>query len=131
VRELWASACQAPSAVAGSRRAPTTDRELLDDILDLGGTDARLFEDDDFLELLLPAVRADYRAFHRYACERGVRIGADIHAVGGSRDHRVERDLLRQWAFHTEAAFTLTTFDGGHFYLDDHLDDVADLVSCT
>ncbi|GJF08892.1 thioesterase [Mycolicibacterium cyprinidarum] len=131
VRELWASASQAPSTVAGSRPAPTADHEILSDIVDLGGTDASLIDDEDFLELLLPAVRADYLAFNRYTCDRTVRIGADIHAVGGCDDHRVERELLRQWEFHTDAASTLTLFDGGHFYVEDHLDEVAELVSCT
>ena len=59
---------------------------------------------------LLPAVRADYRAFNRYTCERDVRIGADIHAVGGVGDHRVDQELLRQWQFHTDGAFTFTGF---------------------
>lgn len=131
VRELWASASQAPSTVAESRPVPTTDREMLADIVELGGTDASLLDDEDFLELLLPAVRADYRAFNRYTCDRTVRISADIHSVGGRDDHRVELDLLRQWEFHTDAAFTFTLFDGGHFYVDDHLHEVAELVSCT
>ncbi|WP_370499684.1 thioesterase II family protein [Mycolicibacterium sp. jd] len=131
VRELWASASQAPSTVEGSRPVPTSDRELLADIVDLGGTDARLLEDEDFLELLLPAVRADYQAFNRYSCGRDIRVDADIHVLGGQADHRVDQELLRQWEIHTDAAFTFTMFDGGHFYLDDHLDEVAELVSCT
>ncbi|MBB2992303.1 surfactin synthase thioesterase subunit [Mycolicibacterium iranicum] len=131
VRELWASASQAPSTVAGSRPAPTGDREILADIVDMGGTDARLLEDEDFLELLLPAVRADYQAFNRYTCDRAVRIDPDIHVLGGLHDHRVAPDLLRQWQYHTNGAFTFTQFDGGHFFLDDHLDEVAELVSCT
>ncbi|KWX67628.1 thioesterase II family protein [Mycobacterium sp. NAZ190054] len=131
VRELWASASQAPSTVEGSRPVPTTDREMLADIVDLGGTDARLLEDEDFLELLLPAVRADYQAFNRYTCGRDVRIDADIHVLGGEADRRVDHALLRQWEIHTDAAFTFTMFDGGHFYIDDHLDEVAELVSCT
>ncbi|CAN3129847.1 thioesterase II family protein [Mycobacterium sp. smrl_JER01] len=131
VRELWASASQAPSTVEGSRPEPVTDRELLADIVDLGGTDARLLADEDFLELLLPAVRADYRAFHRYTCGRDVRIAADIHVIGGDADHRAEQDLLRQWQRHTDSVFTFTMMPGGHFYLDDHLDEVAELVSCT
>ncbi len=114
VRELWASASQAPSTVAGSRPVPTTDREMLADIVDLGGTDARLLEDEDFLELLLPAVRADYQAFNRYACGRDVRIGADIHvrrrpgrpsgragpvaAVGDSHRRRVHVHDVRRWS---------------------------------
>jgi surfactin synthase thioesterase subunit len=131
VRELWASASQAPSTVAGSRPAPTTDEELVADIVDLGGTDARLLDDDDFLGLLLPAVRADYQAFNRYSCDRNVRIGAEIHAVGGRSDHRVSAESLRQWEIHTASAFTFTLFDGGHFYVDQQIADVAELVSCT
>jgi surfactin synthase thioesterase subunit len=131
VRELWASASQAPSTVAGSRPAPTTDDELLADMVDLGGTDARLLDDDDFLGLLLPAARADYLAFNRYSCDRSVRIGAEIHAVGGRDDHRVDAERLRQWQFHTTSTFTCTLFDGGHFYVDQQVTDVAELVSCT
>jgi surfactin synthase thioesterase subunit len=129
VHQLWASAGQAPSTVAGSPRVPTTDRELLADIADLGGTDPRLLEDEDFVDLLLPAVRADYRAFNRYHCPAGVRIHADIHVVGGDQDHRVEPEWLQRWQVHTDAVFTSTSLDGGHFYLHDHIDLVAELVS--
>lgn len=129
VGQLWASAGQAPSTIAGSGRAPSDDRELLADLADLGGTDPRLLADEDFLDLLLPAVRADYGAFHRYSCGPEVRIGADIHAVGGRSDHRIDLDHLRRWESHTDAVFTLTLFDGGHFYIDEHLEAVAELVS--
>ncbi|MGB3485735.1 MAG: thioesterase domain-containing protein [Mycobacterium sp.] len=129
VEQLWASAGQAPSTVAGSPRVPTADHELLADIVDLGGTDPRLLEDEEFVQLLLPAVRADYRAFNRYHCPAHVRIRADIHAIGGTTDHRVEPALLQRWELHTDAVFTSTFLDGGHFYINDHVDVVAELVS--
>lgn len=129
VRGLWASAGQAPSTVAEGPAVPTTDAEMLADIVDLGGTDPRLLADEDFVDLLLPAVRADYRAFNRYTCAPEVRIRADIHAVGGRADHRTDTGHLRRWAGHTGGGFSFRQFDGGHFYLDDHLDAVAHLVS--
>ena len=99
-------------------------------MVDLGGTDPRLLEDEDFVELLVMAVQADYRALSGYSCEAEVRIGADIHAVGGDRDHRIEREWLHRWETHTGGQFTCSLFDGGHFYLNAHLDAVAQLVSC-
>lgn len=129
VRELWASAGQAPCTVADSLPVPSADPELLADMVDLGGTDPRLLEDEDFVDLLLMAVRADYRAFNRYSCERGTRIAADIHAVGGNSDHRISDDQLQAWHFHTTGAFTTSTFDGGHFYLHDHVEVLAELMS--
>ncbi|KUI01893.1 thioesterase domain-containing protein [Mycobacterium sp. IS-3022] len=129
VRQLWVSASQAPSTIAGSPRLPTAEAEIVANMVDLGGTDPRLVEDEEFIELLVRAVRADYLAFNRYACEPGARLAADIHTLGGSDDHRISQDMLRGWETHTEGAFTLSLFDGGHFYINDHIDAVAELVN--
>jgi mycobactin phenyloxazoline synthetase len=129
VRTLWASAGQAPSTVTEGPPLPTTDRDVLADMIDLGGTDPRLLDDEDFVELLVMAVQADYSALSRYSCRADERIAADIHALRGERDHRISPHWSQRWADHTAGRFTLTTFDGGHFYLNDHLDDVAALVS--
>lgn len=129
VRALWASSGQAPSTVAASGPLPTADRDVLADMVDLGGTDPVLLEDEEFVELLVPAVKADYRALSGYSCPPDVRIRANIHAVGGNRDHRISREMLTSWETHTSGRFTLSHFDGGHFYLNDHLDAVARMVS--
>lgn len=128
VRQLWVSASQAPTTIATSPRLPTADAEIVANMVDLGGTDPRLLADEDFVELLVRAVRADYLAFNRYACEPETRISADIHTLAGRDDHRVSQDMLAHWQSHTDGAFTLTVFDGGHFYINDHLDSVAELV---
>ncbi|WP_083452907.1 thioesterase II family protein [Mycolicibacterium goodii] len=129
VEALWVSASEAPSAVAASPALPTGQAEIIAEMVDLGGTDPQLLADPDFVELLLTAVRADYEAFNRYSCDAGVTIAADIYALGGDQDHRISEDMLRGWEIHTEGAFTLSMFDGGHFYLDDHTEDVAELVN--
>jgi mycobactin phenyloxazoline synthetase len=129
VRALWASAGQAPSTVAASGPLPTSESGVLADMVDLGGTDPALLEDEEFVELLVKAVQADYRALNVYSCRPDVRISADIHAVGGNRDHRIGREMLAGWETHTSGRFTLSDFDGGHFYLNDHLDAVVRMVS--
>lgn len=128
VDALWVSASEAPSAVAAGPALPMAESEILAEMVDLGGTDPALLADEDFVELLLMAVRADYAAFNRYACAADVTIAADIYAVGGDRDHRIGEDMLRRWETHTTGAYTLSMFDGGHFYLNEHLEDVAELV---
>jgi mycobactin phenyloxazoline synthetase len=129
VRVLWASAGQAPSTVGASGPLPTSDTGVLADMIDLGGTDAALLEDEEFVELLVTAVQTDYRALNAYSCGPGIRISADIHAIGGNRDHRINREMLACWGTHTSGRFTLTDFEGGHFYLNEHLDTVARMVS--
>ncbi len=129
VRALWASAGQAPSTVAAYGPLPTGERGVLADMVDLGGTDPALLEDEEFVELLLAAVQADYRALNAYSCRPNMRIAADIHAVGGAHDHRITPEMLTGWETHTSGRFTLSHFEGGHFYLDDHLDAVVRMVS--
>lgn len=128
VCRLWASAGPDPGTVTAAPPLPGTDDGVLADIVDLGGTDPRLLDEEDFVELLLMAVHADYRALDRYSCQPGASIGADIHAVGGSNDHRVGIEQLRRWASYTRGSFALSIFDGGHFYLDSHLDAVSELM---
>ena len=126
---LWVSASEAPSAVAAAPALPMAESEIIAEMVDLGGTDEALLADDDFVELLLMAVRADYSAFNRYACDADVTIAADIYALGGESDHRISEDMLRRWETHTTGAYTCSMFDGGHFYLNTQLEDVAELVN--
>jgi surfactin synthase thioesterase subunit len=128
VHTLWVSAGPVPSLIAGLPELPTSHEELLADLIDLGGTDPRLLADEEFAELLTNAARCDYQALNRYQCGAAVRIRADIHAVGGRHDHRVDAGSLRRWANHTDGAFTLSLFDGGHFYVNEHINALADRV---
>ena len=92
-------------------------------------TDPELLADEEFAELLTTAVRADYQAINRYACAPGVRIRADICVLGARDDHRVDAEALRLWENHTAGAFELFLYDGGHFYLNEHIDAVAAQVN--
>ncbi|SRX94673.1 Phenyloxazoline synthase MbtB (phenyloxazoline synthetase) [Mycobacterium tuberculosis H37Rv] [Mycobacterium shimoidei] len=126
---LWVSAAPAPSIVATLPQLPTTDSELLADLADLGATDPRLLEDEEFVGLLMPPARGDYQALNRYACGPDIRIRADIQALGGRQDHRVDLASLQQWKVHTKAAFSLSLYDGGHFYITEHIQAVAAQVN--
>ncbi len=74
--------------------ATTADRDVLADIVDLG--ESMLLEGREFVELLVPAVKDDYRALSVFMSTRR-RIRANIHAVGGNRDHRISREMLTSW----------------------------------
>jgi surfactin synthase thioesterase subunit len=129
VQKLWASAAPAPSAVEAKPDLPTSHDDLLVDMTDFGGTDAELLADPEFAELLVTAMRADYAAINRYTCGSDVQIAADISALGAHGDPRVDAAELELWESHTAGAFDLNWYDGGHFYIDDHIDDIAARVN--
>jgi surfactin synthase thioesterase subunit len=129
VQKLWASAGPPPCIIADLPELPTSDDGVLADIADLGGTDPELLADEEFSELLTTAMRADYQAFNRYDPSPDIRIGADIHVLGGRDDHRIETDVLRLWERHTAGSFELSLYDGGHFYVYDHVEAIATQVN--
>ncbi len=125
IQRLWASAAPAPGTVAGLRKVPTGDADLRAELAQLGGTDPRILADEEFLTLLLTPVRSDYLAFNRYQCAPDVTIGADITVLGGRSDDRVGADLLERWADHTTGAWSMSLYDGGHFYHYEHIETLA------
>lgn len=129
VDKLWVSAGPPPSVVAEMPELPTSDDGVLAEIADLGGTAPELLADEEFSELLTTAMRADYQAFNRYDPSPDVRVATDIHVLGGRHDHRIGIDVLRQWDRHTAGSFELSLYDGGHFYVNDHVKAIAEQVN--
>ncbi|MGW7268666.1 thioesterase II family protein [Streptomyces sp. NPDC054842] len=101
------------------------DADVLADVRRLGGTDQAMLEDPDILELVMPALRADYGALGTYQWQAGEPITAPVTALIGDSDPMVSERQARTWAAHTTGAFDLKVFPGGHFYLFDHLAEVA------
>ncbi|MBY0288865.1 thioesterase [Mycolicibacterium sp. GF69] len=128
VRALTASAAVAPSQVAAKPPHPSSEEDILVHLASLEGTDADVFAHREVMRLSLPVIKADYRAFDAYTCSDDVKIAAPVHAIGGDQDPYVTLGDLYGWGKHSES-LDVTVFDGGHFYLNDHLDAVAELVT--
>ncbi|RST15018.1 thioesterase [Streptomyces sp. WAC05374] len=134
-RRLQASGHRPAALIVSGRRAPQrvvddglhelSDDDIVADIMALDGTDTPVFGDPEVLGLVLPSIRADYRAAETYRYTPGPPLDCPIHAMTGFADPRVPVGELRHWAACTEGRFTLEVFSGGHFYLTEHHADVA------
>jgi surfactin synthase thioesterase subunit len=120
------------------RRGPTISREehvhtldddgLAADMRALQGTDDSVFEDPEVLRLVLPAVRADYRAIETYVYEPGPLLTCPVTAVIGDSDPRVNREEAEAWRLQTAGEFRLHVLPGGHFYLGEGAGGIVDLL---
>ncbi|MFF8562408.1 thioesterase II family protein [Streptomyces albidoflavus] len=129
-----------PAALfVSGRRAPSLHRDenvhrrdtdgIVAELRRLGGTDPRAFADPDILDLILPAVRADYKAVESYRYAPGPPLSSPLHALIGDTDPRVTPDEARAWRPHTTGDFALRVFSGGHFYLTDHQPAILRLIT--
>lgn len=137
--DLFPGAGPVPTRLfVSGRRAPTIYREetvhlrdnegLIAEMRTLQGTDDSVFEDEEILQLVLPAVRADYRAIETYMYEPGPPLTCPVTAVIGDSDPRVSRADAEAWRPQTTGPFTLHVYPGGHFYFGEGALGVADLL---
>ncbi|MFF0648037.1 thioesterase II family protein [Streptomyces tendae] len=126
---LFVSGRRAPSAVRPSEDMhKRTDGALLDGVRRLSGTDAQVFEDEELVRMVLPAIRADYRAVETYEPRPGDRVRCPVTVLTGDDDPMATVEEAHAWSAHTEGPTDLHVFPGGHFYLNDRAADVLTVV---
>ncbi|KAA1248811.1 thioesterase [Mycobacterium simiae] len=128
VRHLIVSAAVAPCNVAAKPAHPKDDEEILNHLAALEGTDSDVFANRELMRLALPVMKADYNAFDAYSCPDDINVTAPIHAMGGDQDPYITLGDLYGWGKHTDTV-NVTMFDGGHFYLNTHIEAVAELLA--
>lgn len=114
---FFASGRRGPSVVRAESVHKRDDAGLIAEIKSLDGTDLALVEDEHVLEMIMPALRADYRLIETYRYRPGAWLSCLIVAMVGDADPRVSVEEAQSWAQETSAAFELQVYPGGHFYL--------------
>jgi medium-chain acyl-[acyl-carrier-protein] hydrolase len=77
----------------------------------------QIVREPELLELVLPAIQADFAIFETAEYHSAPPLACPISAFGGDADRLVAVSDLESWQMETIGAFTTTLFSGGHFYL--------------
>jgi medium-chain acyl-[acyl-carrier-protein] hydrolase len=80
---------------------------------------------EEYMELMLPTLRADFKLCETYAYKAEAPLECPILAFGGLGDRRVREPDLAAWAAQTNGAFSLRMFPGGHMFLNECETDVV------
>ncbi|WP_413805559.1 thioesterase II family protein [Streptomyces sp. OE57] len=117
VHGLFVSAHPAPADTRRGDIHRREEAELVAELRRLGGTDPALFDDAATRDLLLPAVRADFRLIECYRYRPGPPLDCPVTAVVGTEDTGVTTRHAEGWRSYTTGPFTLRAMRGDHFYL--------------
>ncbi|MEE1805531.1 thioesterase II family protein [Streptomyces sp. BE133] len=129
VTHLFASGSRAPSCHTDEARpARWSDERIIAELRGLGGTGDRLISDEEGLRSALPALRDDYRALAAYRPAPGARVGVPLTVLVGREDPKAGPEHAADWQPHTDAAFDFRVFPGGHFFLNENVAELLDLV---
>ncbi|HEY4022632.1 MAG TPA: alpha/beta fold hydrolase [Pseudonocardiaceae bacterium] len=116
---LFVSGRRAPSRYRDERVHELTDTSIIAELRTLSGTDAAMLADPEVLEMILPAIRSDYRAVETYRHDPDRKLDCPVTVFTGDSDPRVSVDEARAWAEHTTGPTDLHVLPGGHFFLVD------------
>jgi medium-chain acyl-[acyl-carrier-protein] hydrolase len=106
-----------------------SDAALLREMEKLGGTPKEFFEDPNLIKAFLPIFRSDYRLLERYHFEPPIQsVAADIVFLYSESDSVVAGADKREWAEYTSSAFSVKSFPGGHFFINEQRVAICDLI---
>jgi surfactin synthase thioesterase subunit len=125
---LFVSGRRAPSRHKAQWVHKGNDDELIKEIIALEGTDAAMLKDPELVRMILPAFRSDYKAAETYQYEPGPKLTCPVVALVGDNDPQVTVPEAESWLDHTSAGFELHVYPGGHFYLNQHVGQVLELI---
>lgn len=125
---LFVSGRSAPTLGPGPGDRVEGDAALLAEIRRLGGSDAVL-ADPELVEMILPALRADYRALRAYEWAPGDRLRCPITALIGDTDPLVTPETAAHWLDLSLRPGDVRVFAGGHFYLDRQAEKLAGVIA--
>lgn len=92
--------------------------QLLNVLRRLDGTPKTIIENDELMDLILPAFRADCEVIETYVYTPKPPLNCPITVLGGLQDVEVSSDVLEPWRSLTNAAFSMQMFQGGHFFIN-------------
>jgi surfactin synthase thioesterase subunit len=114
---LYVSGRRAPSCYRPESVHTRDDDGVIAEIRELSGTNPELLGDLEMLDMILPAIRSDYRAIENYRDTGDRPVSAPVTAIIGDSDPKVTIEEAMAWAEHSEGPFDLHVLPGGHFYL--------------
>ncbi|MEV7523956.1 alpha/beta fold hydrolase [Streptomyces sp. NPDC091371] len=126
---LFASGRRAPSRHRENEQVHlASDERLLATIQKMSGTDPAVMADEELLRSVLPAIRGDYKAAETYRYRPGPALACPVVVLNGDSDPEVTAEEAEGWTEHTGGPCSFRTFPGGHFYLNEHVAEVIELV---
>ena len=128
---LFVSGCPAPQLADDDSLHDLPEDEFLERMRRFNGTPREVLEHPEMMQLMLPALRADFALRDTYVHAREAPLRCGLSALGGMKDDSVRTEKLEQWKEHTSEGFQLWLFPGDHFFLRTAQAAVVESVAAT
>lgn len=117
---VFASGCKAPHLPRdrSTHRHHLPDREFIAAVGDMNGVPREVLMNADLMEVILPALRNDFKLVETYRYHSQPPLRCPVSAFGGRHDNEVTQGEIEAWSRHTMGSFQVHMLPGDHFFLN-------------
>jgi surfactin synthase thioesterase subunit len=102
-----------------------SDERFLKELRTYNGLPKEILENREFLDLLLPMIRDDFRLYEQHVSIPGEPLPVPITVLAGLQDEKARPSDMLGWSSETSAAFHTHFLPGRHFFLFDSRAEIA------
>lgn len=127
---IFFSGKSAPNIKRRSKKLYTLDDEdFKKELLKLEGTPIEILEQEELMNIFLPILRSDFKIVEEYAYKENIeRFGCNFTVLYGEDDD-MKIDDICDWQKHTNQKCNFIKFPGGHFFINNHTEEIIELVN--
>lgn len=93
-----------------------------------GRLPSEVLQTPELMEMMLPVLRADFGLLQTFPRMPAAALPIHVIALGGNADPGATPEHMRSWQSFTRAPLREHRLAGGHFFIDDRLDEVLAVV---
>jgi len=109
-----------------------SDEDFKQHILDYDESSNVIFSDKELHDFFMPVLRADFKIVETHQHQnKNNRLNCKMTALTGSEDKSLTLHEVEEWKRYTQLEFNLQQFKGGHFFLNEHMEHIVELIHQT
>ncbi|MCX6149594.1 MAG: thioesterase domain-containing protein [Ignavibacteriales bacterium] len=126
---LFLSGQTAPASIKPDNKHTLPDDQFINMLREMAGTPEELLTDKSFLQFFLPVVRADFQALSDYNyTSKNTPLDVPITIMLG-KDEKISDEDAAIWQLETDNTISVHRFEGGHFFIFDHIEKISNLIA--
>ncbi len=103
--------------------------EFIAELKQMGGTSENILESTELMQLLLPTLRADFKAAETYRYTPDEKLSCPILALASPTDPHIKISQAAAWEQLTNNTFQIEQISGGHHFLETSRSEVLAILS--
>lgn len=126
---LFVSGASSPDRIDPPKTSHLPEREFKERLKEINGTPPEILDHAELMDLLLPALRADFQILENYDYRPEPPLECPITAFGGTNDPEVSVADVQAWTKETNGRFQAQIYDGDHFFIHEHYAEMIKIIN--